>query len=320
MSQTAQNIVERRRLRRRLSLWRFAAILALFIALGTLIAQLVDNGAGITGKDQIARVKISGFISDNHKQQELLKKIAKSKRVKALILRINSPGGSTAGSEALFESLRLVAKKKPVVAVLGTVAASGGYVAAIAADHIVARGNTLTGSIGVILQWPEITGLMDKVGVRYREVKSSPLKAEPSPFRVPSEEVLKITRESVADSYAWFRDLVADRRALSSDQAATLADGRVYTGRQALKSGLIDAIGGEATALEWLKSEKDIDPKLKIKDWKLDSLKDRALSGFVISWLAKALGIDNSVIEALMTGSRSSSRLDGLLSVWHPAG
>ena len=320
MPQTAQNIVERRRLRRRLSLWRFIAILALVIAAGTLISFLVDDNSGLAGSDQIARMKISGFISDDFKQQQLLKKIAKSKKVKALILRINSPGGSTTGSEALFESVRQVAGKKPVVAVLGTVAASGGYVAAIAADHIVSRGNTLTGSIGVILQWPEVTGLMDKVGVRYREVKSSPLKAEPSPFRTPSEEVLKITRESVADSYSWFRDLVTKRRSLTDEQAAKLADGRVFTGRQALQSGLVDAIGGEAKALEWLKTEKKIDSKLKIKDWKSDSLKDRALSGFIVSWLAKSLGFDISAIKTLISGSKPSSRLDGLLSVWHPDG
>lgn len=320
MPQTAQSIVERRRLRRRLSLWRFIAILALLITAGTLISFLADDNSGLAGSDQIARVKISGFISDDFKQQQLLEKIAKSKKVRALILRINSPGGSTTGSEALFESIRQVAGKKPVVAVLGTVAASGGYVTAIAADHIVSRGNTLTGSIGVILQWPEVAGLMDKVGVKYREVKSSPLKAEPSPFRTPSEEVLKITRESVADSYSWFRDLVAKRRSLTDGQAAKLADGRVFTGRQALQSGLVDAIGGEAKALEWLKTEKKIDSKLKIRDWKSDSLKDRALSGFIVSWFAKSLGFDISAIKTLISGSKPSSRLDGLLSVWHPDG
>lgn len=320
MLQTAQNIVERRRLRRRLSLWRFTAIAALFVVLGVLFAELAGDGAGITGVDQIARVEINGFISDDFKQQKLLKKIAKAKRVKALILRINSPGGSTTGSEALYESIREVADKKPVVAVLGTLAASGGYVAAIAADHIVARGNTLTGSIGVILQWPQVTGLMDKIGLKYREVKSSPLKAEPSPFREPSEQVLKITRETVADSYVWFRDLVAERRAFSPDKAARLADGRVYSGRQALKAGLIDAIGGEAKARQWLESEKDIDSKLKIKDWKSTSLKERALSGLVISWLAQAFGLDKTALQALIPDNRPSSRLDGLLSVWQPAG
>ena len=320
MPQSAQNIVERRRLRRRLSLWRMAAIAALFVTLGALITLMSGDEAGLAASDQIARVKVSGFISDDFKQQKLLRKIAKSKRVKALILRINTPGGTTAGSEALYEAIREVADKKPVVAVLGTMAASGGYVAAIAADHIVARGNTLTGSIGVILQWPEVTGLMDKVGLKYREVKSSPLKAEPSPFRQPSEEVLKITRESVADSYQWFRDLVAERRALTADRAARLADGRMFTGRQALKAGLIDALGGETKARQWLRDEKKISAELKIKDWKTDSLKDRALSGFAASWVARALGFDISALKALLPAARPSSRLDGLLSVWHPAG
>lgn len=320
MSQTAQNIVERRRLRRRLSLWRFVALVAAVLGLGLLMARLAGDSTGLAGADQIARVKITGFISDDLKQQNLLKKIAKSKKVKALILRINSPGGSTTGSEALYEAVREVADKKPVVAVLGTVAASGGYVAAISADHIVARGNTLTGSIGVIMQWPEVAELLGKVGLKYREVKSSPLKAEPSPFRTPSEEVLKVTRAAVADSYVWFRDLVAERRGLEAEKAAGLADGRVFTGRQAKEAGLVDAIGGEKKALEWLQSEKKIDKKLKIHDWESGSLKERALSGLLISALVRALGLEKTFPNGLLTGSAPSSRLDGLLSVWHPAG
>ncbi|HHK73538.1 MAG TPA: signal peptide peptidase SppA, partial [Rhizobiales bacterium] len=264
MKTEARILLERRRLKRRLSVWRITAVIALLLALGALVLK-GDEDLGTPGGTHIARMSLSGFITDDRKQQDLLAKIAKAKRVKALILRINSGGGTTTGSEALFEAIRKVAKEKPVVAVLGTVAASGAYVAAISTDYIVARGNTITGSIGVIVQWPEIAGVLEKIGVKYREVKSSPLKASPSPFLVPDPKSMEITRAMVRDSYEWFRDLVAERRGLDADRAARLADGRIYTGRQALKEGLVDAIGGEDKAREWLTKERKIDAELKVK-------------------------------------------------------
>ncbi len=299
-------------------MWRFAALIAVLLAVGALIAKS-DEGLGEPHGKHIARLSISGFITDNRKQQELLGKIAKASRVKALILRINSGGGSTTGAEALFEAVRKVAEKKPVVAVLGTVAASGAYATALAADHIVARGNTITGSIGVIIQWPDIEKMLQKVGVKYREVKSSPLKASPSPFAAPDEKSLEITRAMVLDSYEWFRDLVAERRKFEKAKASRLADGRIYTGRQALGQGLVDAIGGESKAREWLNSEHEISKDIKIKDWKTGSLTDAAFSEIALGWLGNLLGIDISVLNRLVPGNKSASELDGLLSVWHPA-
>ncbi len=311
--------LERRRLKRRLSLWRFGAVIAVLLAIGALIAKN-DEGLGEPHGKHIARISISGFITDNRKQQDLLEKIAHASRVKALILRINSGGGSTTGAEALFEAVRKVAEKKPVVAVLGTVAASGAYATALAADHIVARGNTITGSIGVIIQWPDIEKMLQKVGVQYREVKSSPLKASPSPFAAPDEKSLEITRNMVLDSYEWFRDLVAERREFEKAKASRLADGRIYTGRQALEEGLVDAIGGESKAREWLKTKHEISKELKIKEWKTRSLTDAAFSEIALRWLGNLVGIDISVLNRLVPGNKGASELDGLLSVWHPAG
>jgi protease-4 len=318
MTPEARLILERRRLKRRVSIWRFGAVLAVLLALGALVLNS-DEDIGMPGGKHIARITLNGFITDDAKQQDLLKKIARAKRVKALILRINSGGGTTTGSEALFEAVRKVAKKKPVVAVLGTVAASGAYVAAISSDYIVARGNTITGSIGVIVQWPEIAGVLEKIGVKYREVKSSPLKASPSPFLVPDPKSLEITREMVRDSYEWFRDLVAERRGFDKAKAARLADGRIYTGRQALKEGLVDTIGGEDKAREWLKTEKNIAKDLEIKDWKSESLTETAFAGLAIRWIGQIFGIDVSALGTLLPARAGASRLDGLLSVWHPA-
>src|SRR5690606_37690643 len=125
-----------------------------------------------------------------------------------------------------------LSKKKPTVATMGTVGASAAYMAAIATDHIVARRTTITGSIGVIFQFPEVSQLLDKVGVQMDEIKSSPLKAEPSPFHAPTPEARAVIESIVRDSYDWFVDIVAERRGLDRSDALVLADGRIYTGRQ----------------------------------------------------------------------------------------
>ena len=157
----AQEVVDRRRLTRRLSRWRLAA-LALVILLVLVVAGFVArNSFGAFGGEQIARVQITGLITGDRKTLDLINRIEKNDNIRALILSIDSPGGTTAGSEELFNAVRKVAAKKPVVADLGTLAASGGYIAAISADHIVARRNTLTGSIGVIFQWANVTRLLD---------------------------------------------------------------------------------------------------------------------------------------------------------------
>ncbi len=313
-------LIDRRRLKRRLFLWRFIAIVALFAALGLLLAETAGDDLSLTRTSQIARVSLTGFISDDRKQQQLLRKIARAKHVKALVLRINSPGGTTTGSEALFEAIRAVAAKKPVVAVMGTVAASGGYAVALAADHIVARGNTITGSIGVIVQWPELEDLLAKIGVNYREVKSSPLKASPSPYHTPDEQSLAIMRAMVRDSHDWFIRLVADRRKMDMTTARRLGDGRIYTGRQALAEKLVDAIGGEKTARSWLEKTRKIDRNLKVVDWKTDSLQELAFSRLALSVAGAIPGLKplTDLFDRRSATYRPNTRLDGLLSIWHP--
>ena len=313
-------LIDRRRLKRRLFLWRFIAIVALFAALGLLLAETAGDDLSLTTTDQIARFSLNGFISDDQKQQRLLRRIARSKHVKALVLRINSPGGTTTGSEALFEAIRAVAAKKPVVAVMGTVAASGGYAVALAADHIVARGNTITGSIGVIVQWPEMEALLAKIGVRYKEVKSSPLKASPSPFHKADEASLSVMRAMIRDSHDWFISLVADRRGMDMATARRLGDGRIYTGRQALAEKLVDAIGGEKAARSWLENTRKIGKDMKIVDWKTDRLRDLAYSRLALSVISAVPGLKPllDLLGGRSPAYRPNTRLDGLLSIWHP--
>ncbi len=318
MSLDTDSLIDRRRLRRKLTFWRvlaFAAIIGAVLFVSLRFAGDID----LLPRDEIARLTIEGFISDDREQQALLEKIAGEDRVKALILSINSPGGTTTGSEALYEALRKVAEVKPVVAVMGTIATSGGYIAALGADHIVARGNTITGSIGVIFQWTQVRELLDTLGIEFEEVKSSILKAEPSPFTETPPEARAIMEAMVADSYDWFVTLVAERRDLSPERARFLGDGRVYTGRQALDAGLVDGIGGEDIALKWLQETRDIPEDIEIVDWKVAEELDYGLLS-VGARLFGALsdnGIGNALNGFLRQAGNSAGRLDGLVSVWH---
>ena len=306
----AEVIVDRRQLKRRLFRWRILAVLAVLFALGALFWSGGDFKKRF---DHVARVHIDGLITGDEATLTLLDGLAKSSRVKGVIIRIDSPGGTTAGSEAIYEKIRKIAKDKPVVAVMDTVAASGGYITAIAADYIVARGNTITGSIGVIFSFPEISKLLDTLGIKMEEIKSGELKAEPSPYKPVSDRVRQVSNEMVQESFAWFTGLVVERRKLSAERVRVLADGRVYTGRQAVTEKLIDALGGEEVALDWLQTQKKLPKALEIVDWRNPVNVDPAGLGFsVANIVLKALGFEG------LRRQVESARLDGLLVLWHP--
>jgi len=314
MASEAELIIDRRRLKRRLTFWRVASVL-LFI--GAVLALAAATGGFNLEKrsDHIARVWVTGLITGDQPTLDLLEDIAKADNVKGLIIRIDSPGGTTAGSEAIYEAIRKIAKDKPVAAVMDTVAASGGYITAIAADHIVARGNTITGSIGVIFQWAEFSKLLETVGVQMQEIKSGDLKAEPSPFKPLSEKAREVSTLMVQDSFAWFTGLVAERRKLPLDKVKILSDGRVYTGRQAVAEKLIDELGGEEKAVAWIKKEKKLSDGIEVKDWALPS-EDKGLFGLglrITSGALKAIGLPDLAKQAQL------QKLDGLVSVWHPS-
>ncbi len=316
MSLEADTMLVKHKLRKRVALWR-----ALAVALAVLTVIAVAYGASGPGfdlgkkVDHVARIKVSGLITGDDATIEMLREIEKSKQVKALLVQIDSPGGTTAGSEAIYERIRAIAKDRPVVAVMETVAASGGYITAIAADHIVARGNTITGSVGVIFQWAQIGELLGKIGVTMRERKSGDLKAEPNMFQEPSEQVLAVTDEMIRDSFVWFTDLVRQRRNLTSSQMTLISDGRVFTGRQALKSQLIDEIGGEDEARGWLKRDHQIADELKLVDWA--PVKSSSTTGFGLHSMSAILGWFGIPVPTAPL-LPDSARLDGLLVLWHP--
>ncbi len=247
--------------------------------------------------DSIVKIEISGVIFEDDNRSEILKELSENNSVKAVIVNINSPGGGIVGSEILFNELRKIATIKPIVVVMKSVAASGGYMAAIASDHIIAHNGTLTGSIGVLMESPNVAELANKIGVEFNTYKSSPLKGSPSPFEKPSLVVDKVIQDSINDSFGFFADLVKERRAgkLNPKAQNIIFDGRVFTGRQALAVGLVDEIGGEEQALKYL-SQKNIDIK-RTPVVKVDLIKDD--EGFLrkflgsFSWLSFIEGREN---------------------------
>src|SRR5436853_2489284 len=269
MSLDADLIVDRRRMRRKLTFWRVLAVIVAIAAVVALAATARRSDVLTAGGDYIARVKITGLIRNDQERVESLEKLAKSS-AKAVIVHIDSPGGTTAGSEQLHVVLRRVAAAKPLVVVVDGLAASGGYIAAMRADPIVAQGTSLVGSIGVLFQYPNLTDLLKTIGVKGEEIKSSPLKAAPNGYEPTSPEARAAIDALVKDSYAWFRGMVQQRRGMDDALLEKVADGRVFTGRQAVELKLVDAIGDEKTAIEWLVTQKNVKKDLPVRDYKLE--------------------------------------------------
>jgi protease-4 len=321
MSLDADTIVDRRRMRRKLVFWRvFAVFLAIVGVVGLAWTLSSESRRGASGA--IARVTINGIIRNDTERSESFDRLAKSS-VKAVIVHIDSPGGTAAGAEQLHDSIRKVAAKKPTVVVVDGLAASGGYIAALAVDHIIAQSNSIVGSIGVIVQYPNFAEVLKTIGVKVEEVKSAPLKASPNGFEPTSPEARAALEGLVKDSYAWFRDLVKERRKLESGQLEKVSDGRVFTGRQALELKLVDAIGNEQTAIDWLAKEKGIDAKTPVRDWKLKPrLTDITALHLAAAAVLDAVGLDAIARRLESWGAVQAFErlnLDGLLAVWHPS-
>ena len=306
-------IADRRQLRRKLTFWRVAAVL---IALAGLLAAASWGLKGQGGSDHIARISISGIVQDDRELLERLDRIAKNDRAKALVVTIASPGGTTYGGEVVFKALRKVAEKKPVVSDVRTLAASAGYMIATAGDTIVAGESSITGSIGVLFQYPQMKELMDKIGVSLEEIKSAPLKAEPSPFHPASEEAKAMIRAMVMDSFDWFVDLVAERRKLPRTEVLRLADGSIFTGRQALANKLVDRLGGPEEIRAYL-DERKVPADLPFVDYPAVSRSGFSFMGSSMQELARSiLGLPLDLQPTIEKLAGQKLFLDGLVSVW----
>lgn len=323
MSLDSDVIVDRRRIRRKLTFWRVAAAVVAILAVVAVGVIAMPGGRGnLTTTGSIARIKIDGLIRSDSDRVEALERLEKSQAA-AVIVHINSPGGTTAGSEQLYDSLVRLKAKKPLVVVVEGLAASGGYITAIAADHIVAQQSSLVGSIGVLFQFPNFTDLMKTVGIKVEEIKSSPLKAAPNGFEPTSPEARAAIDALVKDSYAWFRGLVKERRGMDDAQIEKVADGRVFTGRQAVELKLIDALGDEKAAVTWLEANRNIKKGLPVRDYKLSPrFGDLTFLRTAASITLDAVGLSTIARQVEQSGvGQAMDRLsmDGMLALWHPA-
>jgi protease IV len=323
MSLDADYIVDRRRMRRKLTFWRiFAVTLAALAIVGTALAIRSPNGFASGAGPYIARITIEGLIRSDRDRVEALERLGRSS-ARAVIVHINSPGGTTGGSEQLYDALKQLKQQKPMVVVVEGLAASGGYIAALASDHIVAQSSALVGSIGVLFQYPNFIDLLKTVGVKVEEIKSTPLKAAPSPFEPASPEARAAVEAIVKDSYDWFRDLVRDNRKLDGADLTRVIDGRVFTGRQAIDLKLIDELGDEKQARAWLAKEKGIDPKTRVRNYDLEPrFGDLPFLHVAAAMVFDAVGLGPLARRVEAWGTmRAIERLnlDGLLALWHPS-
>jgi protease-4 len=301
MTISADSLIDRIYLKSQLKKWRFLALVFAVLAIFALVKHRVPV---VIEEDYIARLTISGIIGDDQKTYDLISNIADDKKAKAVIVWLDTPGGSAVGGEEVYLHLRDLSAKKPVVAVMRSVSASAGYMAALGADYIFAREGTITGSIGVLIETAEVTELAKKLGILPIAIKSSPLKASPSPFEKSTPEAEKVLHEMIMDFYNHFVDITAERRKLPRSQVLILADGRVYSGKRAVENKLVDAIGGEKDAIDWLVKNRSISPKLLVSDVEFES--------------------EGSFIEKILKDSignfwqKSIVGLDGLSAIWHP--
>ena len=313
-------VLARRRLRRKLAFWRILAVFFVVLIGAGAAAWWSDGTLPLRSSPHVARVTIGGVIRNERERLELLEAIGRS-GAQAVILSIDSPGGTVVGSAALYDGLRRLAKDKPIVAVVSGIAASGAYIAALGSDHIIAPRNSLVGSIGVIFQYPNFTELMKTVGVAYEEIKSSPLKASPNPFEPTSPDARAAVESLVADSYGWFKDLVSERRLITGDKLVSATDGRVFTGNQAMPLRLIDEIGDERTARDWLARERSVSKDLPVRDWRTERAGDEF--GWLHAGAARIMsliGLEELAFLILQPAGDAAmqARLDGLLALWHP--
>ncbi|WP_299344553.1 signal peptide peptidase SppA [uncultured Maritalea sp.] len=309
-SQTEQidNVMAQRAMRKSRRNWRFIAFVALGIAVIAILGRALGGFSEPIKAAHVARVVIDGTIASDPVRRTILNDLADDETVSAVIVQINSPGGTTAGGEELYEGLSRIRANKPVVSVINELGASAAYMTAVGSDRIIARRLSIVGSIGVLVMHLDASKLFQTIGLDYDKVSTGPLKAEPDIDEPMADDVRAAYQSLVDDSYDWFVDIVADRRQLERSEVLRLADGRVLTGRQALKEQLIDAIGDETSALDWLKENHDIDDQdvstyfpLPESEWQ------------------KAVDLLGSTAKNFVGSSlKSVTKLDGLVSVWQP--
>jgi protease-4 len=302
-------LLDRRRLKRHLAVWRVLAVLAL---LGCALIAVSRGRPALPGP-RVARLTVSGIITDDAKRVRRVAALAADPDVRALILDVDSPGGSVSGGESLHDAIVQVAARKPVVVVMHGTAASAAYMISVPAQRIFASAATLTGSIGVILQTGEASGLLNKLGITADAIVSGPLKDQPNPFAPLSDRGRQVLQALVMDLYDQFVGMVAAGRHMTVDQVHALADGRAYTGAQALKLGLVDEIGDETAARAWLAAHDGVAASLPVRD--VEPKRD-AVQRLLAGDTSGLLGLFLNDASRMLLGQGVT--LDGAWAVWQP--
>ncbi len=297
---TPDLLASQRRLRRRLVFARLG-ILVLLLAV---VFGAVGRHGGIHAP-HVAILTVDGLITDEPRRVEAVDAARRDPAIRAMILAVDSPGGSVAGGENLHDALARFARAKPLVAVMGGEAASAAYMISVPARRIFASDATLTGSIGVILESPDVSGLLDRIGVHVDQLVSGPLKGQPSITSPISPAGRVMLQGIVADLYGQFVRIVAEGRHMPQDKVRALADGRPYTGEQALPLGLIDQIGDREDARDWLAAHAGVPKSLPAHD---------------LDWHTRAEGFGmftGALLKTLLPqGVTTSLTLDGAVSLW----
>jgi len=286
--------------------WRVLFFVALAIAALAVAGRFALDQTNVVG-DRIARLKIDGVIATDPVRLKAIQELGEDEKVKAVIVAINSPGGTTAGGEELYEALSALRAKKPVVAVISELGASAAYMTAIATDRIFARRLSIVGSIGVLYQHVNAGKLLDTIGIDFDKVATGPLKAEPDLDEAMTPQVRASLMSLIDDSFQWFVDIVAERRGIPRPQTLALADGRIVTGRQGVETKLIDAIGGESEAIAWLESDRQVAADLDVYTYY--PLPKQ-------TWFDMGQILGQGARGALGLSATGPIALDGLVSLW----
>lgn len=307
MALDADTLLDRMQLKQQLLRWRSVSVV-LVTLLALLLIHRHFTFTEISEPDTIARIDISGVITTDRPMSELLDSVYDESHIKALIVYLDTPGGTAIGGEELYLSLKRIREKKPVVILMRTVCASAGYMTALGGSHLLAREGTLTGSIGVIMQSVDVSELAKTVGISPVIVRSGVNKAVPNPMEKLTPAHRALTQDVVNSFYDFFKGMVQTERKFTPEQMAKIEDGRVFTGRQALEIGLIDGLGGEREALAWLEATHKISAKTKVKTFKPKRPQQNILDRFG--------AITTKIVEKAENLPLS---LDGLLLIWQPA-
>ena len=216
-------------------------------------------------KDYIAKISIDEIILNNENLLSSLDELLNDENLRAVVVKINSPGGTVVGSQKLYNKLTRIGEKVPIAISMQEVAASGGYMVSLAGERIFSHDGTITGSVGVILQSANITNLLSNLGIDPLIVKSGKLKSSPNPLEKTTDDSKKSIQRIIDDMHKQFLELVIKKRNLNQNDVLKISDGRVFTGLQAKEINLVDEIGDEQDAVNWMKEKLQLDDSIEIK-------------------------------------------------------